>query len=150
MDTADIVWIVVAALVVLAIIALVLFLLKKRKEKQRHQQLAHAEHLRGEAASRTPHVETAAERAQIAEVEADKARARAAEADRVAADAHRDLVQEQAAQEDVVRRADELDPRVDTRSKDYHPVTGPDMKSSTVDDGVVDDTTRIDDGRHRA
>lgn len=150
MDTADIVWIVVAALVVLALVALVLFLLKKRKEKQHHQQLAHAEQLRGVAADQAPRVETAAERAQVAEVEADKARARAAEADRVAADAHRDLAQEQAAQEDVVRRADEIDPRVDTRAQDYHPITGPDMKASTVDDGVVDDTTRIDDGRHRA
>ena len=149
MDTQDIVWIVVAALVVLALLALVAFLLRRRSAAKKRERLAHAEDLRGEAAGHAPRVQSAAERARTADVEAEAARARATQAEREAADAHQVLAHEQAAQEDVVRRADELDPRVDTRADDYRPVTGPDMKARTVDDSVLDREPAADEGRHR-
>ncbi|MDO9454535.1 hypothetical protein [Nocardioides sp.] len=139
-----VIWIVVAVVVVVAVVALVALLLRRRSDHQRQQQLAHADDLRGRAAGHLPDVRSAEERAQQADAEAERARARADQAEQTAAGAHRDLAQEQAAQEDVVRRADEVDPRVDTSAPDYEPIVGPDMKGIPADG--VDDA----DGRHRA
>lgn len=125
-----VVWIILAVVVVVALL-LVGGLLLKRGAARRHQERLEASvTARGEAAERTPDVQAAARHARQADAEAKEARARADQADRVAADAHRSLAQEEAAQEDVVRRADELDPRVDTDAEDYRPITGPDMKGA--------------------
>lgn len=153
MDTTAVVWTAVAVVVVLLLLAGVALLLRHRATRDREQRLAHAEALRGEAASHVPDVRSAAERARDADAEAGRARARAEEAERVAADAHRVLAHEQAAQEDVVRRADTLDPRVDTRADDYRPITGPDMKGAPPADDVATEGATQDlsaDGRHRA
>ncbi len=143
LDTQDVVWVVVAALLVLALIAAAVLALRHRSAVRREERLADAEKLRGTAAERVPDVRAAAEEARVARTEADLARARAEEAERTAAAAHVRLAQEEAVQEDVVRRADELDPRVDTAADDYRPVTGPDLKASTVP------TTPTDGPRHR-
>ena len=128
MDTADIVWIVVAALVVLALVALVLFLLRKRKATAERHRVQHAEQLRHEAATRTEDVHRSELDAREAQLEAERLRLEAERAEHRATETHRHAAHEQAAQEDVVRRADETDPRVDTRADDYRPITGPDMK----------------------
>lgn len=123
-----IVWIIVAVIVVLVVLLVVGLVLKRSAARRNQERLEASVAARGEAAQRMPDVQAASRHAQQADAEAQEARARADRADRAAADAHRELAQEQAAQEDVVRRADELDPRVDTDADDYRPITGPDMK----------------------
>lgn len=154
METGTIIGIVIAAVVVLLLIAAVALLLKRRGAHQRHERLQRAEGLRGEAASHHSEVAAAARRAQAADAEAGQARAVADRAEHAAAEAHRDLAREQAVQEDAVREADRLDPRVDHTADDYHPVTGPDMKASTADVEPLppgaDAVTDAEDGRHRA
>ena len=115
MDNDQIVWIVVVVAVVLLLLLLAGLPAQARRRRAATSSASRAPRsLRGEAAGRAPDVQSAAQRAQLAEAEAERARAQAAQAERVAAEAHRDLDHEQAAQEDVVREADELDPRVDT------------------------------------
>jgi outer membrane murein-binding lipoprotein Lpp len=121
-------WIVIAVVVVLALLLVAGLVLKRGAEQRHHKAVAAADGLRGEAAGRAPDVEAAALQAQRAEAEAEVAWARADRADETAAGAHQELAQEQAVQEDVVRRADATDPRVDTDADDYRPVTGPDLK----------------------
>jgi biopolymer transport protein ExbB/TolQ len=159
MDKDTVVWIVVAAVVVLLLLLLAGFLLKRGAARRNQERLAHAEKLRGEAAAHASDVQSAAQRAEIADTQAARARAQAQQAEGAAAEARRDLAREQASQEDVVRKADELDPRVDTSADDYRPITGPDMKASTVDGtgptGAEDttqghDTDPVDPARHRA
>jgi biopolymer transport protein ExbB/TolQ len=159
MDKDTIIWIVVAAVVVLLLLLLAGFLLKRGAARRNQERLAHAEKLRREAAAHGSDVQSAAQRAEIADTEAARARAQAQQAEGAAAEAHRDLAREEATQEAVVRQADELDPRVDTRADDYRPVTGPDMKSSTVggsspvssSDPVHDSGTEpVDPAKHRA
>lgn len=127
---AAIVWVGVGVVVVLAVLLLVGVVLRRGAARRHEGRLATADGLRGEAAEHTPGVQAAAHRAQQADSDADDARARAERAEQAAAGAHRHLAQEQAALEDVVRRADSADPRVDTAADDYSPITGPDMKGT--------------------
>ncbi|WP_148615958.1 hypothetical protein [Nocardioides rubriscoriae] len=143
MDTPTIVAVLVAAVVVLVLLALLVVLLRRRSAHTREQRLASAEELRGRAASHDPDVRSAAQEARVADAQAERARAQAQQAEQVAEGAHRRLAHEQATQEDVVRRADELDPRIDTSAPDYEPVTGPALKGAHADD-VVAPTTPTD------
>jgi FtsZ-interacting cell division protein ZipA len=133
MDTETLIGVVVGVVVVLALVVLAAWLLRRRAEQRRARRVDEADHLRGEAATRTPDVQAAEARARRADADAERARKEADAAEHAAAEAHRDLAVEQAAQEDVVRRADDLDPRVDTRTDDYRPVTGPGIKGTPPD-----------------
>lgn len=140
-------WIVVGAVVLVLLVVLIALLLRRRAAQKRTQSLAEAERLRAEAAARTGDVQSAEQRARQTAADAERKRAEAQRAERVAAEAHRVLDHERAVQEDAVRRADELDPRVDHRADDYEPITGPAMKASTTDE--VEPTVATD-GRHRS
>ena len=78
-------------------------------------------------------------RAKEAEAQAERARLEAERAARQAEEARVAATQQQAVHEDRLRTADEVDPRVDTRSEDYAPGAG------TSDPHTVLDA---DDPRH--
>jgi cell division protein FtsN len=122
---------VIAALVLLAIIvAIVLVAGKKKKERNRLE----ADRLREEAAARGPELQKREAAARETEAEAAAARAEAerrqAQADRLeaeAADRHRAAGDVRDEHHGRLQQADELDPRVNTKSKEY---TGPDTAGS--------------------
>lgn len=126
------VWVVLGAVLVVALVLLATWLLQRRAARTRARRVETAEGLRGEAASHTDDLVAASRRARQTQAEAEQARARADRAERVAAEARQDLAREEALREDLVRTADELDPRVDTAADDYRPITGEDMKGGAA------------------
>lgn len=105
-------WIVLAVAVI-ALVAMLVALARwwgKRRDARHAQE---AERLRAEAQAHDADV--AASRYQVTRAEEDAAAARrqAEEAERAAAAARESLAHEQARQEDLLRRADEVDPAVD-------------------------------------
>ena len=120
--------VIVAVIVVAIIVALVLAANKKKKERDR----VHAGELREEAATQASGLQQREARARETEAEAAAARAEAdrkqAEAERLSAQAddhHRDAGAAREEHEDHLRRADEVDPDVNTKHDDY---TGPDTE----------------------
>ena len=154
MDNDEIVWIIIAAVVVLALLAALADVLSKRK-KQRDQQRdhAHAEHLRQQALTHQPAVTESNLDARRAEAEAELARTEAERAERRAAEARQASAVTEAQQEDVVRRADSIDPHVDHRSDGYTPVTPAHDTQGTHDTtgthGTTGSTEHDVPGRHR-
>lgn len=124
------IWVIVA-LVVLAIVAAVVMAAgKKKKERNRLE----ADRLREEAAARGPELQKREAAARETEAEAAAARAEAerrqAQADRLeaeAADRHRAVGDVRDEHHGRLQKADELDPDVDTRSKEY---SGPDTAAT--------------------
>lgn len=123
-----VIWVIVAIVVVAVIVALVAASNKKKQERNRIR----AGELREEAATQATTVQKREAHARETEAKAAAARAEAdrkqAEADRLEAEAHE---RQQAAaghreeHQESLRRADELDPDVDTRSGEYaRPETG--------------------------
>lgn len=112
-------WIIVIV-VVLAVAAAVAWAGDRRR---RQQKVEHAEGLRHEAQEEARGIREAEAEAERARVEAERAQQRAQQAEV-------GVTQQQAAHEDRLRTADEVDPRVDTSSDDYtpgaHVADGPD------------------------
>jgi FtsZ-interacting cell division protein ZipA len=142
------VWIIIAVVVLAIIVAVVMAANKKKKERNRTR----AGELREEAATKATEVQQREAHARETEAEAAASRAEAdrrqAEADRLEAEA-RERQQVAASHreehEESLRRADELDPDVDTKHRDRD-----EPEAGTA---AGQDTTVRDDGtqeRHEA
>jgi FtsZ-interacting cell division protein ZipA len=123
------IWVIIAV-VVIALIAL-LVTMAGRKKKERNRE--HAGELRQQAAARAPEVKEREARARETEAEAAAARAEAdrkqAEADRLEAqaqDRHQAAGEVRDEHHEHLRKADELDPDVNTKRDDYQ---GPETSS---------------------
>lgn len=123
MDTVVIVIVVVVA--VLALLAVGVVLARATRRRALENRLGRADELRHEAAGRSDDVQRLNQRAAEADTEATAARERADRAERWAATARQEATQAQARQEDVIREADRVDPRVDHRAAGYRPTTDP-------------------------
>ena len=117
-----VIWVIVA-IVVVAVIAAVLAASKKKKQERDRTR---ASEIREEAAEKATTVQQREARAKETEAEAAAARAEAdrkqAEAQRLEAEAterQRAAEEHRAEHQDHLRRADELDPDVDTKHDDY-------------------------------
>jgi ABC-type nickel/cobalt efflux system permease component RcnA len=135
MDTTQ--WIIVAV-VVLVVVALAAWLVTRQRTKKQQE---HAEHLRQEAHEHATEIPETQVRAKEAEAQAERARLEAERAAREAEEAKVASTQQQAMHEDRLRTADEIDPRVDTRSDDYAPGVGTrttDTSTSSDPDTVLD------------
>ena len=120
MDTDSVIWIaggVVLALVIIGVLAAVM------NKKKRAQRAAHAAELRRDAHTRAPELQDADLQAREAQLEADRARLEAERAAARAQEVEQARAAEHASYEDRLREADQLDPRVNTRSSDYRPDT---------------------------
>ena len=151
MDTTT--WIIVLV-VVLVVAALAAWLVAQQRKKKQVEQ---AEQLRQEAHEHATAIPEADVRAREAEVEAERARLEAERAEQQAREAQVAATQQQAVHEDRLRTADQVDPRVDTRSDDYTPGTeATDARSEARNDPDTvldaDDPRRTDGttGTHRA
>ena len=142
MDTTTWIIVVVAVLVVAALVA---WLITQQRRKKHQEQ---AERLRHEAHDHAAEIPETNVRAKEAEADAERARLEAERAQERAREARVAATQQQAVQEDRLRTADQVDPRVDTRSADYTPGTADDP--DTVLD--ADDPRRTDgpSGKHSA
>ncbi|HSU02040.1 MAG TPA: hypothetical protein VLK03_05780 [Nocardioides sp.] len=142
METTE--WIIVLV-VVLALAALAAWLVTRQRKKK---QVEHAEHLRHEAHEHATEIPETQVRAKEAEAQAERARLEAERAARQAEEARVAATQQQAVHEDRLRTADQVDPRVDTRSEDYAPGAGTSDPHTVLDA----DDPRHDgsDGSHRA
>ena len=139
-----IIWVVIAVVVIAVLAAVILAGGKKKKERNRE----HAGELRDQAAARAPELKKTEAHARETEAQAAAARAEAdrkqAEADRLEAEAtnrHQSAAAIRDEHQDHLRKADELDPDVNTRSDDY---TGPEShdrssesRSSTAATGAT-------------
>jgi membrane protein involved in colicin uptake len=128
MDTSVLIWIIVAVVVVAVIVGIVLMTSRRRAEHQRQLQHDKADKLREEArqaelAAREREAKAAQVRADSASAaaEAEQAKARAAQADveaRRLADSvgehDSDAAKQRQAQAEALRKADEIDPLVNT------------------------------------
>ncbi len=117
-----VIWVIVA-IVVVAVIAAILAASKKKKQERDRTR---ASEIREEAAEKATTVQQREARAKETEAEAAAARAEAdrkqAEAQRLEAEAterQRAAEEHRAEHQDHLRRADELDPDVDTKHDDY-------------------------------
>jgi FtsZ-interacting cell division protein ZipA len=111
--------IVIIIVVVLVVAAVAAFLINKRNKDAK---IAHAEELRGQAASQAQTtIAPAQQDAAEAERKAEEARLQAERAEAEAREAQVAAQQVEAEHEAQVRDADRLDPRVDHRSDDYSP-----------------------------
>jgi len=149
------IWVIVA-IIVIAVIAAVVAASTKRKKQQNRTR---AGELREQAAAQATGLQQREAHARETEARAAEARAEAerrqAEADRLEAEA-RDRHETAAGYRDQhaenLRRADELDPDVDTRSDDY---AGPETTGTTASttgrtgatDGTTDGATDVSTGR---
>ena len=130
-------WIIVIVVVLVAAAVIAWLMTQQRKNKQH----AHAEHLRQEAHEHAAAIPQVQDNAKEAEAKAEVARLEAERAAREAHDAKVAATQQEAVHEDRLRTADEVDPRVDTRSDDHDSTTG-----TTHTESVRDaDTTWSDD-----
>jgi FtsZ-interacting cell division protein ZipA len=112
-------WIIIAVVVVLLLVAIA-YIARRR----RHQQLAErATELRTHAAERDQDVAEERRRAAEAEAQAQLKRAEAERAEEQARNARQSHLQEEAHQEDILREADRIDPRVDGRGGDRFETT---------------------------
>ena len=125
MDTMDIIWLVVAIVVVIALALAVVALLRHRRDRNDDHRRAQSDELRHEAVSHTDDVRSAQARALAAQAEAKAAHEEAERTHRQAVLADQEAAAVQARQEDVVREADRIDPRVDHQADDYRPTTDP-------------------------
>jgi len=143
-----VIWLIVAIVVIALIAALLVVASRKKKERDRVQ----AGELREQAAAQATGVQKRQAHAKETEAEAAAARAEAdrkqAEAERLGAEAEerrRVANSESKQHEEHLRRADELDPDVNTRSNDYD---GPDTRTTGTGvggaqrDGASSDGTR--------
>jgi FtsZ-interacting cell division protein ZipA len=129
------VWIVIAIVVILIIAAIVMAAMRKKKEQNRNR----AGEIRQQAASQATDVQR--REAEARETEARAAQARA-QAERLEADAKdKSSTAEQHRNEHLenLQRADEMDPDVNTKSKDYE---GPDTSRTYSSDGTGDTSDR--------
>lgn len=110
--------IIIIAVVVVLAVAVAAYLMSRRRTEQRRE---HAAHLRQEAGQKSGAVDLEKRRAAEAEARAEVARAEAERAEQRAAEARQGLQVEEARQEDVLRRADAIDPDVDHRTDGYRP-----------------------------
>jgi hypothetical protein len=140
------IWVIVA-IIVIAVIAAVVAASNKRK---REQNRTRAGELREQAAAQATGLQQREAHARETEARAAEARAEAerkqAEADRLEAEArdrHETAAGYRDQHEENLRRADELDPDVDTRSEDY---TAPETAGATTGTttGATEGTTEGD------
>ncbi len=142
MSTESVIWLAIAVVVVLLIAAALAALLRRRRRETGRERLARADELRHHAAGQSDDVARSAERAAEADQAARAARERAERADRAALEARQVAAAAEARQEDAIRRADALDPRVDQRADGYAPTTDPAALKDPLAGG--------DGGAHRA
>jgi FtsZ-interacting cell division protein ZipA len=110
---------IIVLVIIVVVLAVAAFLVRK---KNREANVARAEQLRAQAATRAQStIAPAQERAAAAEAEAEQARAAAAKAEAEAEEARVAAQQIEATHEGQVRAADRIDPRVDHRADDYAP-----------------------------
>src|SRR3954471_12080788 len=128
-----VIWVIVAIIVIAVIAALVMAANKKKTERNRTR----AGELRERASEQATEVQDREARARETEASAAAARAEAdrkqAEADRLAAEAQarqRTAAESREQHQEHLRRADELDPDVNTKSDDYRPGYGTDGTGS--------------------
>jgi hypothetical protein len=140
------IWVIVALVVLAVIAAIVMAAGKKKKERDRVE----ASRLREEAAARGPELQKREAAARETEAEAAAARAEAerrqAQADRLeaeAADRHRAANDVRDEHHGRLQQADELDPDVNTKSKDY---TAPDT-AATISARAAERDDHHDDGQ---
>ena len=121
------IWVIVAVVVILVIAAL----LTVGRNTKRSRDRSRADTMREEAAVRAPELRQREAHARETEAEAAAARAEAdrrqAEAERLEAqaeDRHRHAGELRGEHEEHLRRADEVDPDVDTKRDDYVPGAG--------------------------
>jgi predicted negative regulator of RcsB-dependent stress response len=137
-------WIIIV-IVVLVAAAVVAWLMTQQKKNKQHE---HAEHLRQEAHEHAAVIPQVQDDAKEAEAKAEVARLEAERAAREAEEARIAATQQEAVHEDRLRTADEVDPRVDTRSEDYSSGTGTTPTETVRDtettrtDGTTGDTHR--------
>ena len=129
-------WIIIIV-VVLVVAAVVAWLVTKQRENKQH---AHAEHLRQEAHEHAAAIPQEQDNAREAEAKAEVARLEAERAAREANEAKIAATQQEAVHEDRLRTADEMDPRVDSRTDD-HDSTG----TTDTETGRDTDFSRTDD-----
>lgn len=108
--------IVVVGVLVVAYLAITLG--RNRRAEQRRSEAAE---LRQDASAHSSALTESKRQAEEAKAEADLAKAEAARAQERAAAADQAHQVDQAAYEDKVRTADQVDPDVDTKSEDYQP-----------------------------
>jgi len=129
-------WIIIIV-VVLVVAAVVAWLVTKQRENKQHE---HAEHLRQEAHEHAAAIPQEQDNAREAEAKAEIARLEAERAAREANEAKIAATQQEAVHEDRLRTADQMDPRVDTRTDD-HDSTG----TTDIETGRDTDISRTDD-----
>jgi hypothetical protein len=123
------IWVIVIVVVVLAVAAIASITNKRRTEQHR----ARADELRTEASSQAGGLTESQRAAEEAKAKADLAETEAERAREQAASAEQSHQVEQASYEDKLREADQLDPEVNTRSKDYEPSVWNDENTSPQD-----------------
>ena len=113
---------IVIAVIVLVVVAVAAYVIRK---KDREANIAKADELRAQAATRAQSsLPPAQDKAAEAEARAEEARAAAERAKAEADEARVTASQAEAEHESQVRDADRLDPRVDHTSDDYAPQVG--------------------------
>src|SRR3954454_12588131 len=145
-----VIWVIVAIIVIAIVVALLIAANKKKTERNRSR----AGELREQASQQATEVQAREARARETEASAAAARAEAdrkqAEADRLAAEAQdRQKTAAEAREQhlDHLRRADELDPDVNTKSDDYRPGYGTDGTGANGGtDQNADGTRRMEQG----
>ncbi|MEI2714072.1 MAG: hypothetical protein V9G04_12475 [Nocardioides sp.] len=147
---------VIVLIVVLVVLALAVAIgaviagRKKIQQAEAHREQAHE--LRRDVGTGTT-VRDADLEARERQLEADRARLEAEQAEARAQEAQQGHAYEEARQEEQLRRADELDPDVDTSARDYSPTT-PGAQDTTTTDRPADtgNDSRYDDtdDRHRS
>ncbi|GAB7002697.1 hypothetical protein JCM18899A_01680 [Nocardioides sp. AN3] len=131
------IWIIVAIIVIAVVVAIVM----AARRRRHHQLTERATELRTQASERDTDVAEERRRAAEAEAQAQLARAEAERAEEQARMARQSSMYEEARQEDTLREADRIDPRVDGTAGTAGTYTG------ARGDGVVDRSDRVDDGR---
>lgn len=145
--------VIVAVVVLLVLIGIVVAILAARKRQRTEHERREAESLREQAATHAPEVRQREQVAQAAQAEAQAAREEA-ELQREQAQRLEEQARErQSAAEEIrdehhdhLRRADELDPTVDTSHEDYD---GPDGVHSSADGAEPTTVTHPDGSTER-
>jgi len=131
------IWVIVA-IIVIAVIAAVIAAVAAAKKRKQENNRNRAGELREQAAAqatglqqREAHARETEARAAQARAEADRKKAEADRLEAEAADRHGTAESYRQEHEENLRRADELDPDVDTRRDDYVPPTSGDTQRGT-------------------
>jgi hypothetical protein len=132
-------------IVIVVVVVLAGLVVSMTSKKRAEQNRARAEELRTTASDRGGSLTETQRQADEAKAKAELARAEAQRAEEQAAAASQGHQVEQARYEDQLREADQIDPDVNTKAKDYEPNIWNDA-SETGDTGTGSDTRTTDTG----